>query len=222
MDRKCHRTSYPTSRYETSTKNTDPQQSQHLESHKSTLCTKVTGAPTGTCQHKIASTPTKGPDHLLPASRHISYKRQHKITWSHSSSTKLKDFTTAPDVNRSGPAHKYHTSQENADNQSMTPKSNTKDCPKNWRPSPIPYIAPHIRERRSLPHRKLSTAQIKSSHDNTEHLQPSVNHTFPEFVQPISKSTISTVNQKANSIPPKTPRPSGIPSANAVGKRSSI
>lgn len=222
MDLKCNHTSYPTSRCETSTKNPDPQQPQRSEGHKSNLCTKLTGAPEGSCQPKKASTPTKATEHSLPASRHIYCKRQHKSTWSHPSSTKLKNSTAASDVNESAPTHKHHTPQESRHNQGMIPKSRIKDRPKTWRPSPVPYIAPHIRERRSLPYRELSTELINSSHGKNEHLQASIDHSFPESVQPRSKSTKSTVNQKSNSIPPETPCPSRISSANEVGKRSLI
>ena len=220
MDRKFSHTSYPTSKCEASTKHPDPQQSQHSDSHKSTLCTKLTGAPEGSCQPKKTSTPTKAPDHSLPVSRHIAYKRQHKSAWSHSSSTKLKDLTAAKYVIASDPTHRLHTPQENGNNQSVIPKTGIKDRAKTWRPSPVPYIAPHTRDKQSLPHSELSKELTNSSHGRTEQLQALINHPSPESRPSRSKSTRSTVNQKAYGIPPKTPWPSRILSANAAGKKS--
>ncbi|KAF5857674.1 hypothetical protein ETB97_005467 [Aspergillus alliaceus] len=208
MDKKIHQPNYLSPGSEASRKAPNP---HHSDSH-GLICT---GAPEANDQSGKMSTPTTAPGNLSPANKNV---HQHKSAWPNSSATNLGNFPTTSDVEGQGPSRKHQTLQEGQSKQSIPSKPSAKGRSQAWRPSPTPYIAPPIRQRRPLAHKELPKRHTNPACCRTGQLQASVNISSPKSAEPTSELTVSQVCQETKTTPLETPCPSRILKANTAGK----
>jgi hypothetical protein len=209
MENKHEQTTRPPSRHEVLLKSRIPQQPQ---SHGSHLSTKRTGAPEHSYQAGKVPASVKVPGNRIPGVNHV--RRQPEVSQADISSTDSDNFTTASNVKEhDSPPYKHQTLQGNQNKERVTSNSCDKGDSRSFRPSPNPYLAPHIRKR-------LVVTHASPPHPKSGQGQASANDPSPISAEHRPKPKRSKLSQEIKITPLNTLCSSKTPQGTSLGEVS--